>query len=483
MTETKAARDINAAFRGGGRSVEFLDRLNQAQLVLLHERAIVPVAIVARIAAGIRTLVDEDRHAAPGWSADYLHYEPRLLAIAGPEASRLHVGRSRQDLSAALARMNLRDGLLAHSEALARVRLRLVARAREHRETIIPAYTHGVQAQPTTFAHYLLALASALARQGERFRDAYARVNRSPLGAAALTTSGFPIDRERLAALLGFDGLIENAYDANHLGPVDAMLDVSAALSIAAVQIGQFAQDLHAVYAEPRPWVMLQAGELTGTSSIMPQKRNPAALEQLRAQATILLGEMQAVLLLAHNVRTGMFDYRMYDPVPGAQALQVFEILGKVIDGLVVDAQRARAVVDADYSTATEIADALLQRADVPFREGHHFASALADHGRGLGLALCEIAHADAALLYQAQTGRDFPFDEATFRDVIGAEHMVFDRRGRGGPQLAEVDRMLADEDLRAASDLEWARTERARLERLATDLDAAVTALAALPS
>src|SRR5204862_3987471 len=175
-----------------------------------------------------------------------------------------------------------------------------------------------------------------LARQVERMQQAYTRVNRNPLGAAALATSSFPLDRERLAVLLGFEGLVENAYDANHLAPVDSALDVAGALAIAAIELGQFAQDIHAQYAEPQPWFMLATGELTGVSSIMPQKRNPAALEQLRAQSSIMLAEMHGVFLISHNSRTGMFDYRAYDPVPYARPLQVFRLFQPVVPGIVV---------------------------------------------------------------------------------------------------------------------------------------------------
>src|SRR5207302_11463428 len=132
----------------------------------------------------------------------------------------------------------------------------------------------------------------------------------------------------------------------------------------------------------PQPWCMLATGELTGVSSIMPQKRNPAALEQLRAQASLMLGDMQTVLLVAHNSRTGMFDYRMYDPVPSTRPLQIFKLLQQVVDGIVVNRERALEAVRSDYSTTTEIADALMQRANVPSRSGHHVASNLTDHRR-----------------------------------------------------------------------------------------------------
>jgi argininosuccinate lyase len=450
--------------------VEFLDQINKASIVMLDATGIVPHELASRIAQGVAKVIAQERTGTPRRSADYLDYEPRLIAAAGPDASRLHTGRSRQDIASTIARMNLRDGLLKEIEALVVAREKLLAVAARHTETIIPAYTHGVQAQPTTFAHYLLALASMLGRQTERLQQAYQRINQNPLGSAALATSSFPLDRERLATLLGFIGQVENAYDANHLAAVDAALDVAGALAIAAVQMGQFAQDIHAQYAEPVPWFMLATGELTGVSSIMPQKRNPAALEQLRAQASIMVGDMQTVALLAHNTRIGMFDYRLYDPVPSTRPLLVFKLFQQIVDGIVVNKERALAEVHADYSTTTEIADALLQRADVPFRVGHHFASKLTDYGRANGLKIHEIPHAEAARIYSADTNAPFPLDAAGLKEIISAEYMVYGRRGRGGPQLAEVTRMLDLERAKAAAD-------RARLAASAmhlADADAA---------
>ena len=477
---SSGALDINAVFRGGGRSVEFLDEINQASIVMLAEAGMVPKAVAGRIAAGIAQLMEQERAGAvpPRASADYLEYEPRLAAIVGPDASRLHSGRSRQDIASSIARMNLRDGLLREIDALVHVRESIHTLADRHTETIIPAYTHGVQAQPTTFAHYLHALAETLARQTERLKEAYQRINRNPLGAAALATSSFAIDRERLAVLLGFDGVIENAYGANHLAPVDSALEVAGALAIAAVQIGQFAQDIHAQYAEAVPWFVLGAGELTGISSIMPQKRNPAALEQLRAQASILLGEMQTVFLVAHNNRTGMFDYRMYDPVPCGRPLQALQLLRQVVEGIVVNPERALAEVRADYSTTTEIADTLAQRADVPFRIGHHFASKLTDYGRGKGLRIHEIPYLEAVRIYEAEAKQALPLDEPAFREAISAEYMVFGRRGVGGPQPAEVKRMLAAEAECVKADQRWLQERGERLERARAERDRAFTAL-----
>lgn len=460
--------DVNQAFRGGPRSLKFLAQINKASIVMLAGTGIVPMHVAAQIAAGVLA-IDDDPHAPQ--SGDYLEYEKRLVAAVGQQASLVHAGRSRQDIASQLSRMNLRDDLLNAHHALASARAAVVELADAHRDTIIPAYTHGVQAQPTTFAHYLLALSSGIGRQLQRFVEAWGRLNLSTLGAAALSTSSFPLDRTRLATLLGFDGLIENAYDANHLAPVDSALDYANALSVCAVQIGQFAQDLHAQYAAPVPWLTLQAGDLMGVSSLMPQKRNPAALEQLRAQCSLLLADMQGPFMLAHNVRTGMFDYRAYDPLPTTRPVAVFALLERVIRSLVVNREQARAEVDADYSTVTEIADKLMQTASVPFRIGHHFASVLTDFGRGQRKRLCDIGYDEAARLYEQTNGTPMPLDEATFAQCVDPVRMVFGRRGMGGPQLEEIARMHADEHRASQAALDWNRATRARLAQADAEL------------
>jgi argininosuccinate lyase len=474
-----SSKDLNASSRGGGRSVEFFDQINKASVVTLAEGGLLPRPIAAGIADGILQIIASERDSAAERSADYLDYEPKLIAIVGQDASRLHTGRSRQDIGATIARMSLRDAVLREYEALAASREKLLALAEQHKQTIIPAYTHGVQAQPTTFAHYLLAFEAAMARNCDRLREAYARINRSPLGAAALATSSFAIDRKRLAELLGFDGLVENSYDANHVSSSDSSLELAGILEITAIQLGQFAQDIHTQYTSSSPWIVLAEGKLTGVSSLMPQKRNPAALEQLRTQCTLMVGDMQSVFLLSHNNRTGMFDSRSYDPVPTERPLQVYRLFQQVLDGLVIDKDRALADVNAGYSTSTEIADALLRIADVPFRVGHHYASALTSYGRSKDLTLSEINYATAARIYQENAKQDLPLSEAQFKEAISAEHMVYGSKGVGGPQLSEVERMLADDRAKLTSDMSWLNARKDRLATAESLLDKAVAALA----
>ena len=344
-----------------------LGQINKASIVMLTEAGLVPESLGATIAAGIAQVVAEQGKPGSRRSSDYLVFEERLVEVAGRDASRLHTGRSRQDIGSTFRRLALREALLATYESLLAPRDALLALAGQHRGTVIPGYTHGVQAQPTSLAHYLLAFAAALERDASRLDEAYARLNRSPLGAAALGTSGFPIDRERLAVLLGFDGVVENSYDANHVSSVDSKTELASALAISAIGIGQFSEDVHVQYHDPAPWLLLDRS-LTGISSIMPQKRNPIALERLRQIASTVLGDAQTVFLTAHNTSTGMIDYRGADQAieTAGKARAMYGLYADVVNGLEVDPERSLAEVDADYATMTEVADTLFLKVPSP---------------------------------------------------------------------------------------------------------------------
>ncbi len=199
----------------------WLSAINQASAVMVVEQAIVPRPLGARIAAAVAAVTAAGDQPGAQRSGNYLIVERALIEAGGPDVTRLHAGRSRQDIGATIQRLSMRDDLLAAFAALAEARASLLAMAARHAHAIVPAYTWGVQAQPISFGHYILAYAEALTRTAERMTQAYARLNRSPLGAAALGTSSFPVDRPRLAALLGFDGVVENSFDANQLSPID----------------------------------------------------------------------------------------------------------------------------------------------------------------------------------------------------------------------------------------------------------------------
>ena len=393
----------------------------------------------------------------------------------------MHSGRSRQDILSTTRRLMLRERVLDLLDAMSAARGRMITLAGEHVETIVPAYTNGVQAQPTTFAHYLLAFASAYARDAERLRQAYARLNLSPLGSAALGTSSFPVNRPRLAELLGFDGVVENSYDANQLATIDVAGELADIASIEALTTGAFVEDIHTQYHQVEPWLLIQTGAFTHTSSIMPQKRNPTILNSLRLQASTVVGDAATYTIQSHNVTPGMPDYKREQPQKTLEdAAAMFQEVSSLLDNLVVFRERAIAEVNAEYSTTTELADVLQREADVPFRIGHHFASELVDFGRKNKLKPAEIPYADAQRIY-TEAGKQFglenakfPLAEARFRSSLSAEGMVNSSQGLGGPQPAEVRRMLEVEGRHLATDREWTQERRSQLSTAQAGLDAA---------
>ena len=423
---------------------DHLVEINQASLVMLVEERLLARDLAQRIAAAVLQIADEQSQPGSQRSANYLDFEQRLIEIVGPEGSRLHTGRSRQDIGSTSRRMALREATLDVYAELLTVRGGLLAMAEEHQATIIPAYTHGVQAQPTSLAHYLLAFDAALSRDADRLEAAYAGLNRSPLGAAALGTSGFAIDRGRLAELLGFDAPVENAFDANFIASVDSKLDLVNALSTSAIVVGQFIENLHTQYQDPAPWFVFPDEE-TDVSSIMPQKRNPRRLDAVRLDASMVVSAAHGVAINAHNVTSGMNDYR-----PATQsllavdtAITMYRELAGVLEHILVDRDRALAEVNADYSVMTEVADALMREGNVPFRTAHHFASELTNYGKEHGKTPTELGPDVLRKVYRESTGADMPVPVEQIQAALDATSIVSSRKGFGGTGPDEVRRML----------------------------------------
>jgi argininosuccinate lyase len=458
----------------------YMTEANKASLVMLQEGNMISPALAGDIARGIGQIATEQQErGARRWS-NYLDFEQRLLEVAGAEASRLHTGRSRQDLHETVRRMLTRDAFLETYDELLDARAALLDLAARNGDTIIPAYTHGVQAQPTSLGHYLLAFSAALGRDADRLQQLYARLNESPLGAAALGTSGFALDRNRLAQLLGFDGPIENSYDANHLSPADAKIEFANILANSAIHVGQFAEDLHAQYRSPRPWLLVDAAS-TDVSSIMPQKRNPRPIDRLRSLATAVISDAQAVTLAAHNTNTGMNDYRTTGPLfqSTSDAANMYSAWARLVRGLQVDPAAALDEINADYSTMTEVADTLLRNADVPFRVAHHYASELTDYGRSHDKRPMDLSDAEITGVYRDAIGTELPVPAEAIRDAMDPTAMVNDRQGLGGPQPAEVGRMLEAQRAALSAERAWWITTAKKLENARSELDSKFATLA----
>ena len=472
----------------------WMSEINKASAVMVVARGIVPKPLGAKIFDAINRV--NAAGDAPGAvrSGDYLVVEKDLMAAGGPDISRLHSGRSRQDIGSTTQRLITRDDFLDAFEKLNGLRDALLALAAQAPNAILPAYTWGVQAQPITLGHYISAYANALDRQATRMREAYARLNQSPLGAAALGTSSFPVDRPRLAELLGFDAPVENSLDANQISPIDGGAELAGLATAAALTLGTFIADVTAQYAQTEPWIILTEGNETGVPRIMPQKRNPSGLVRLRAEASTLIGEAGTFALIAHNVEAGMSDYKdfgnpkEFPNVMLRDMAALFVHAESVIRTMRFRPERALDEVNSDYSTTTELADTLQREADVPFRIGHHFASELVNYGRGHRLRASQIPYSEAQRIYAEIAGpakmeTKLPLSEEAFRRSLSAENMVTASKGLGGPQPAEVTRMLIGAKERLATDRAWLEATRKKLVDASQKLEEAFSASSRLSS
>ncbi len=280
----RLARDFHAVFAA-------MTDLNQAHVLMLAGCGLIAPASARALAAGLLRMEEEGPGAVPldpEREDSYFNYEAQLIRLIGQDAGgRMHIARSRNDLTSALDRMRARDLLLDAGQALLSVEEHALDGAYRFRDVVMPGYTHLQPAQPVTYGFYLAGIAQALARDFGRLSDAWTRTNLSPLGAGALAGTAFAIDRDGLAASLGFDGLVENTLDA--VATRDFGLEILAGLSQVAIGWSRVAQDYHVLVSHEFQTIEFP-DRVTGTSSIMPQKKNPVVLEHLKGKAGQMLG-------------------------------------------------------------------------------------------------------------------------------------------------------------------------------------------------
>jgi argininosuccinate lyase len=449
---------------------------HKAQLVMLYEEKLIDETLARQLAKAIPEADRETRAEVVPLREDYGAFERRLIAKIGPDASKLHLGRSNNDLGATSERLFLRDDALDILDGLAQARHVLLELAATHVDTIIPGYTHMVQAQPTTLAHQILAFVSAMERDEQRLREAYRRIDASPLGVAAFTTSGFPLNRERLRELVGLTGMVENGYDAVMVATVDTKVEFASALSLSALNIGRFMQQFLIQYSDSRPGIGIADGA-TGHSSIMPQKRNPSDGERIRVLCSSIVADAHAVALMAHNTPGGEHKDIRFELLERVERVsrQTRLMLAKLktfTGTWRVNPERTRELVANDYSVMTELADTLLREGKVPFRIGHQVASALAGYGRQAGKRPLDLTYDEFRTIYRQVAAADAPIGEEEFRRAMSPEAFVRGRKGIGGPQPDELRRQLARHRQRLEELTTWVSGRRTAIRMAAETLD-----------
>jgi argininosuccinate lyase len=290
-----------------------------------------------------------------------------------------------------------------------------------------------------------------------------------------------------MADLLGFDGLIENSYDAGQVSTFDIPIEAAGIPSSTAIRLGALLGDIHTQYHQTRPWLLLEESSTYG-SSAMPQKRNPGLVMNAREQASTVVGLAHTVSLRAHNVTPGMRDYKQ-TPVELAlfpQAVRMIASMNAVMDVLTVNPARALAELEDDWTTSIDIAEVLQKDHRVPFRVGHTFASDMVGHARANSLRPREFPYDKAVQLFAAALAKHklpemkLPLSEPALRALLSPAEMVRTRVGIGGPQPSEVERMLGAAQSQLRSDKTWMQSTRQKLKDADTRLDTAFTRLVA---
>ncbi len=459
------------------------NRLNRASLVMLAEEGIVGSGAAARIARAQK--LAEARQAEPGAPrlSDIMPLEKMLIESCGEEATLIHTGRSRQDMFTTINEGRLRLAVLDFVEAFNRLRDRLLSIAQEHTETYIPAYTNGVQAMPVTLGFYLWGFLESFERDADRFEEAWKRINQSALGVAVLACSSWPLNRERLAELLGFERPIVNGLDAAQISLFDIPLEAASLAGNVAIRIGTLIQDLAQQYAQTRPWLLLDTAAAYG-SSAMPQKRNPGILNKTRHIASDVVGAMETSFIRAHNLQLGMYDNKesVLEDCAGVfvKGVEMLLLTEQAFSLLRVNPARALEELNSDWTATMALAEALQRRFAIPFRVGHTFASRIVTCAKARDLRPDNFPFETARGIFSDVTRelegevRPFELSEADFREVLSPEHAVKSTVGEGAPAPDSVRRGLEAVSRRLSRDKALLAARRQALAESEARLDAA---------
>ncbi len=423
--------------------------INKAHVIMLAEQEIISDNEAREILRVLTAIEREPRDELP-WDESkdlYMNVEAWVIDRAANDVGgKIHTGRSRNDLYATAYRLSVRDKLEKAMETLIELERQELTLAERHLNTLMPGYTHLQHAQPITFGHYLVGHAQALSRDLERLEQSYAFTNLNPLGAAALATTGFPIDRERTTALLGFNAPIGNSLDA--VASRDYILDVLSALAITLSDISRLAEELIL-------WNTLEFGmaevadQYASTSSIMPQKKNASSLEHCRAKAGHAFGNLMAALTMVkgvpfmHTRDTGTEIYSTLWP-----AFKEFDITVKLMTGVLATLEVKKDIMAEQsgqgFTAATELTDLIVRKGNLSFRTAHHIVAAVVAEMMGEGKgpeAITSQMLDDVAL---AETGSGLNLEEQEVRDALDPRKNVEARNVLGGPAPGQVQQAIA---------------------------------------
>lgn len=419
---------------------EMLNQINLAHLWMLHEQGILDKDISIELANALLGMQKDGPDAVeldPAREEAYFNYEAHLITLVGQDVGgRLHTARSRNDMGATIDRIRARDFTTRIGTALIGLAEAALAQAEKFAHCVMPGYTHMQAAQPITYGHYLSALADAWTRDVSRLLHVLESTDASPLGACALAGTSFPIDRATTSAMLGFCKPVANSLDS--VASRDFALELSAALSIMMVTCSRMVQDFY-IWSTPEFGYLTFPDSIASTSSIMPQKKNPAVLEYLRGKTGHLIGLTAAALSTVkstHFTHSGDSSRESTRTCWEAceEALKSLELMKLMVER--VQPNRARMVARAaqDFSAVTDLADLLVRKAGISFRDAHHVIGALVSESLEQGVPADEITSSMIRAAAAGQLGRDIILQDDDVRNCLDPVSNVAARISQGGP-------------------------------------------------
>jgi argininosuccinate lyase len=429
-------------------NVRAMTRCNMAHTAMLYEQRIITKHETAAIMGALRKLdrLKGDFPFDPVKGDLFFNIEAYVIEHAGPDmGGKMHLGRSRIDLIAGLMRLKVRKNLTRIIPLVQKLQQAVLAKAEATADVVMPAYTHLQPAQVATFGHYLLAFHDVLGRDRQRLLNAYASTNMSPLGAAASSGTSWPLDRQRVAELLGFDSVVENTKDAAH--NYDWLPEVLAATGILMSNVVRFATDLYIWCSHEFGLVELD-GAFAASSSIMPQKKNPYSLEMIRARTGEISGAFAACLeILKGDTGGTAFDIKLTGPKIADNAVNrtadMVALITPLVTTLIVNRERMLERAGDGFTTAVSLADAMVERG-FSFRTAHHIMGRLVRLAVERKLGYLEV---DTKLVDEAArdiTGKPANLPEAFIRKALDPRQFVLARDGYGGTSPRRVRQMIA---------------------------------------
>ncbi|MBC7130977.1 argininosuccinate lyase [Candidatus Bathyarchaeota archaeon] len=417
-------------------------RINQAHVIMLSEQGIISRSEASKL---LKALDDIDAEAELPSNVEDVHMfiEEKVIDSCGlAVGGNVHLAKSRNDQVTAAIRMELREELIRIINAMLSLQENLLRLAGEHIRTFFIGYTHMQPAQPITFAHYIISQFDALNRDIQRLNEAYTRVNLCPMGAGAIATTSFPINRHRVAELLAFDGILENSLDA--VSSRDFILEVMAALTILAVDVTRLVEDL-ILWSSFEVNLIELPDDFCSTSSIMPQKKNPDALEVIRARMSYIIGNYVTAVNILKSLPSGYnLDFQEITPKLWESTTVIKECLD-ILSELLINLKIRKDIISKplfSFLAATELANTLVRNYQIPFRVAHKITGALVRELNNKGLALKDVT---PELLngIAKSLGYDLNLKNEDLEAVFNISKVIESHDVIGGPSYKEVERML----------------------------------------